>query len=380
MLNTIRFLNDGNTLDDLAEQFAIKVKQYDNGLVVLNYDQIDSPKFHHIADECRGLIIRFNSEISEWVVVSKAFTRFYNIGENNVYPESYAEYDAYEKADGSLIKIYYNPIDDQYEISTRGLAFAEGDMSNGLYTFREGVLNALGMTEEEFQFTCEDLLDEYTTLIFEYIGPENRIVTRYTESALVILGSTTIDIDDPHFVFDNTYYTTTKIAKYVFGDRVREAKKYSFSSKDEMGEMLSSLQDLEEGFVIQHRGTGQRLKVKSLTYLKVHRIRGDSGTPTMKDVAELVCSNEQAEFLSYFPEFKAQFNLVENVWNRLTSTANELYLEAKDIQDQKEFALKVKEHPLSGVIFTTRRSGQQFHAVLAEASINMKVKVVLQHV
>lgn len=63
-------------LDSLTKEFGIKVKEYEEqGLFVLNYDQIASPKMDAIVQECRGLIIDKNTE-----VVCRPFDRFFNYG------------------------------------------------------------------------------------------------------------------------------------------------------------------------------------------------------------------------------------------------------------------------------------------------------------
>lgn len=66
-------------LKALTEQFAISVKKVDD-LLVLNYNQIDSPKTHPYVIECRSLIM----EAGTLKVVSRSFDRFFNIYENGV--------------------------------------------------------------------------------------------------------------------------------------------------------------------------------------------------------------------------------------------------------------------------------------------------------
>ena len=66
-------------LQKLTEELGIKVKIYeDEGLMVLNYHQIDSPKSHPVVMECRGLILD-----TEFNVVSRSMDRFLNWGETN---------------------------------------------------------------------------------------------------------------------------------------------------------------------------------------------------------------------------------------------------------------------------------------------------------
>lgn len=76
-MKTIEFLKE-HGIQKLRDDFAITVKEVDD-LLVLNYNQIESPKTHPIVIECRSLILDtgFN-------VVSRSFDRFFNIYENGV--------------------------------------------------------------------------------------------------------------------------------------------------------------------------------------------------------------------------------------------------------------------------------------------------------
>ena len=72
MLEVQKYLKEKG-LDSLAKEFNIKVTDYDK-ICVLNYNQIEFPRFHLICDECRALIL----EKGTWNVVAMSFVRFYN--------------------------------------------------------------------------------------------------------------------------------------------------------------------------------------------------------------------------------------------------------------------------------------------------------------
>ena len=122
MLKVQEFLRDhnnnetNNKLKLLTEQYGIKVKEYKD-FVGLNYDQIKSPKTHPITIECRSLKLHREN----WNIASRAFDRFFNYGEA---PEQYSKFKmkhavVLEKADGSLIPVWFNTIDKRWEISSR---------------------------------------------------------------------------------------------------------------------------------------------------------------------------------------------------------------------------------------------------------------------
>ena len=70
MLATQHFLKSyGNDLVKLEEQYGIRSKVYpEHNIVVLNYDQISSPKYDPITRECRSLVLDL-----DWNVVSRSF-------------------------------------------------------------------------------------------------------------------------------------------------------------------------------------------------------------------------------------------------------------------------------------------------------------------
>lgn len=193
MLEVQKFLNEkiGNgfssvaALSSLTNELGIKAKLYpDDNMVLLDYDMISSPKSHPIVIECRSLILR----LSDFSVLSWKFNRFFNSGEC---PEYYTDFDlsrsvCLEKSDGSLIGIYFNDYTNRWEISTRGMARAEGEHVLG-GTFRELALKTMGYaTEEEFQ-TAIKLLPKHLTYVMELCSPLNRVVKKYDKPCMVLL-------------------------------------------------------------------------------------------------------------------------------------------------------------------------------------------------
>lgn len=77
MLNVQQFLQT-KSLEDLTAELGIRVTRHDQlPLIILNYDQIESPKANEIVVECRGLVL----EEGTWEIVARSFRRFFNFGE-----------------------------------------------------------------------------------------------------------------------------------------------------------------------------------------------------------------------------------------------------------------------------------------------------------
>ena len=121
-MEVIKFLKaNGNNFQKLTDVYGIKVKDYpEQKLVVLNYDQINSPKMEPIVQECRGIILDYALN-----VVCRPFDRFFNYGEAETDKMDLTEYTYFPKLDGSLIKVYY--WNNSWRIATRGTGFVGYD-------------------------------------------------------------------------------------------------------------------------------------------------------------------------------------------------------------------------------------------------------------
>src|SRR6185436_4501314 len=77
-LEVQKVLRSGKTPEELMAELGLRFAYHPTDpLVILNYDQIESPKTHSIVRECRSLVL----EMGTWNCVSKSFNRFYNWGE-----------------------------------------------------------------------------------------------------------------------------------------------------------------------------------------------------------------------------------------------------------------------------------------------------------
>lgn len=355
-MKTIEWIKEKG-IDSLDTQLGIMIKRYDEDLYVLNYDQIESPKAHPVVMECRGLILD-----QDFNVVSRSFDRFFNLGEQ---PETQTHLDwnkaiCYEKVDGSLIKIYNWK--NKWYISTRGTAFAESSVNGFSLTFKELVLKALDCNEEQFQARCEMFLDPEVTYICEVTAMENRVVTRYEGYNLWFLAARNNKTGD--FVQQGL----------VNGLGIKNIKYFSFDSVENCIETAKNLKDLNEGYVVYQNGIPV-CKVKSPAYVAVHHIRGE-GTLNPKRIAQLVIMNEQDEYLKYFPEDTSHFIPYIAGLNTLLIDLEELWNLNKDIIDQKEFALKVKDAPYSAVMFQTKRDNEEPIHVFHKQRESYKIKLL----
>jgi len=373
-------------LEALKQEFGIKYRLYpEDSMVLLDYDQINSPKSHPIVIECRSLILCCHT----FGVVSRKFDRFFNYGEC---PEYYEDFDfskaqVFEKVDGSLIGIYYNFFTDKWEISTRGMAKAEGPHS--FYpTFRDCVLDTFGFRDENhFQSVFDDLslqhfwayeeafarIDRrYYTFVFECIGPKNKCVKRYDDAEMVCLG---VIENFTGKTLHKKEFEVERILSRDFGLYVRLPKVYEASDAESIVKMVSEFKDLDEGVVAFDPVSNKRVKIKSATYVAAHKLRGNDPVPTKKNLLTVIFEGEVDELLAYFPEFKEYIDPLQARLNWIIGAMGEDWLKVKDIESQKDFALAVKDKPYSNVLFEARKKNENPVKVFEGMTLSYKLRL-----
>lgn len=342
-MQTIKYLKE-NGIESLKEELGIIVKEYDD-LLVLNYSQIESPKTHPIVRECRGLILD-----KDFNVVSRKLCRFFNYGEapDTMSHLNFSKAVVYEKIDGSLIGIFnYNG---HWYVATRGTAFAEAETAWG-GTFKDLVYEALNVDDDEhFNEECNIYLNPEYTYIFEVTSPHNRVVVRHTETRLTLLTSRHNETGE---------YGGEDQENDAFSIGADVVKKYSFDSVEHCIEAARNLPNLEEGYVV-YQDNEPVCKIKSPAYLAAHTIRGEGLTP--RSAMELVLEQDHEEYLAYFEEDRPFFEKYITGYDDLREEMNRVFENVKGIEDQKEFALAVKDYVFSDAMFKSKKSGEHpFH-------------------
>lgn len=353
-MKVIDYINEFG-IDKLQSEFAIKVNNDYKDLYVLNYNQIDSPKTHPIVKECRSLVVSQDKD-NRWYVVSAAFDRFFNYGENNYTPDL-GKLTCYEKLDGSLVSVFY--YQGEWLYRTKSVIMPKGEV------------NAFGVKWNDFIEEClqwekfkKFATNFQATYIFEIVGEANRIVTKYTENKAYLLA---MRDNYSYFYYDiDNYQTIYDTPKF-----------YNFNSTAECMEIVKHLPNLEEGYVAYNQDGTPVCKIKSPAYVAAHRIKGEGLTPNR--IMELVVINEQDEYIAVFPEDSDKFTDYVNTWNiTVHNSIDAVWCMYCGIENQKDFALNVKDFPFSSILFMARRNGTHPHYELTKQSDRFKIKLLTQ--
>jgi len=319
-----------NGLAATVEQFNLKTDE-DDDLVLLNYG-IDADKFNPIIQECRSLIL----EKSTWNVVSMAFKRFFNSHEGSAAEIDWPTAQAYEKIDGSLFHLFW--YGGEWRCASRGKLNGSGDVSAScpFKTFGELFWSKIPRTDHY-------LSDAYC-YIFELVSPWNRIVTVYKKPALYILTARRM----------NTLEEESDAWLDIFAEEFGFDRpgRWAFRSLEETKTATEALGVTEEGFVVCDAGRN-RIKVKSVSYLTLHKMF-NGGEP---DLWDLILGGDGDEFLSYFPQYIHEIATKKDFLSLSLDRLDTTYRDNKHAEDQKTFALVVKDLPGSALLFGARKYG-----------------------
>lgn len=168
----------------------------------------------------------------------------------------------------------------------------------------------------------------------------------------------------------------TSIAQFFKnqGLNVRPVKAYNMGSFDEILAAIKELPALEEGYVCFDPVSKKRVKIKNPSYTAIHHMRGE-GQLSMKRVYSLVLENDHDEYLVYYPEDRVYFDPAVAAVKELEDKLHAEWAKVKDIEEQKAFALEVKDLPFSGVMFEARKRKADPVHTFHEMDMNKKLRL-----
>lgn len=283
-------------------------------LTIWNYSQKTQyeGKWDEITLQCRGLVTDEKGNI-----VARPFRKFFNMEESKHTPT--AEFDVYEKMDGSLIIVFW--YDGGWVVASRGSFTSE---------------QALAATEHIKHFNNMEMLDTNATYMFELIAKWNRIVVDYGDrEELVLLGVNGND-------YEYNYDELTAVSDALGCDVV---KKYD-GIKD-YSTLKGIIKNNQEGFVVRF-SNGDRMKIKSEEYLRLHRIMTEISTKTIWEclksgnIVNTILDGVPDEFFDKIKEYEDELFLE---FYRVREIAIDEYTNIVfqvGVEDRKEFAIQAK--------------------------------------
>ena len=320
-------------LHRLTTEFFIRVKRHTIylNLVLLKYDSINSPLSEKVVQQSRGIIL---DEAKDWSLTSYPFDEFFNYGEPNAVQIDWSTAKIYEKLDGSLMVLYFNPYASEWEVSSSGIPDASGFVNAYKLTFCQ----LFWQTWNELKYRLPEELNY--CFMFELITPYNPVIVIPKTSAIVLHGVrnlSTLKEDSPDQFAE----------KYGW----QCVQRFNFNSWDVILAASQNLNPLElEGYIVCDDNFN-RVKVKSPEYVGLAHTKGSLHPQRL---LEVIVNAEGEEFLTYFHDLVPLFNGIKAKYDALVEEIVESYQAIAFIESQKDFATIARTKPYSKILFGLR--------------------------
>jgi RNA ligase len=378
----IQFIKKNKDWQDKLSKnpYNIRIKEHPTkaGLFLFSYNMIESDFSKQEVKASRGTQLRILDD-GTVEVVSHSFDKFHNYGESNAAKINWkGKIWAREKADGSLIKRYYDPYDNNMVFSTNNSFGVDADLPGKdligcpyktfgdlisvlLPSYHEEIFDTVNIRKNHLEFPAQDW-----TIYFELCSKWNRVVVLYEKPELVLLGARNNITHDE---------ITPEEAKKKFKIKnIRTPICYELSSKtpEEIVEFVKTFDANREGIVIQDEDFN-RVKIKGEAYLSIHRMKDNSGQMSFNHCFAAIQTGVIDDILANFPEYSDQINEIIDKWKALLKFINaNLHYYGSIISDpimqrfdekrrKKEYAQLVfqseKSKAISSVLFELYKTG-----------------------
>lgn len=302
--------------------------------------------WNEITLRTRGLILDSNGRI-----IFNCPKKFFNFQQNNFANDTYErlkdDFKIYEKLDGSAIWVV-NDSEYGFVVSSKS-SFTS-----------EHAIWAKEIIEQKFKE--KDLIfKEGICYCFELIHPENRIVVDYGEEKTLKLwglktqSGETIELEDNRI--DTSYFETPKL---LGTNNDKTAIDNYINQKNVEGVVLKGIGD-------------DRIKIKSQTYLELHRIKTDC---TPKRIFEILESGKRLSDYDFPDEFIDDLKEIENKYIDLfcnLKVASILEAKKYETKTDKYVGLNKDIDPfIKSIIFNLRRNREIDSLIWKKLKSNIK--------
>ena len=331
MLAIVEYIKK-NGLDKAIQTLKLKAKIYEHK-IHLKYDQIESDMSQKEVQECRGLIL----DKKTLDVISMSFFKFFNNGETNAAKIDWKTAHVFEKVDGSMMQVYWDPYAEKWFAGTTGTAEGEGEVNNKSgTTFNDLFWQVVNDKAPNMLRWLNKL--KHCTFVFELTTPYNIVVKPHGESSITLLAAR------DNQTLKELRYVDLKVLATTFG--VPIVKLFNLNAKN-FGDLIRTFEGMpwsEEGYVVMDENFN-RVKIKNPAYCAVHHLKGKTAE---HNILTIVKSNEIEEFAATFIERKTEVYLLKDKYDKLVNKLETIQVELlpflpKDTSknESKKYALKV---------------------------------------
>ena len=193
------------------------------------------------------------------------------------------------------------------------------------------------------------MLAKQYVYVFELCSRYNKVVRDYSKPTVFLLSTFNVEGFEYGIELNNSE------ANYI---GVNSPKYFQLNSSKEAEDYVLSVSENDvtfEGLVLRD-SNGNRIKVKSAEYVRLHRIVDNGNVVHPKNILPFILKGEEDEVTTYFPEIKERVFKIKSLVEKLMTELDNIWFCHHDEPSQKKFAMEVKDHPLSSYLFTARKN------------------------
>lgn len=338
MMNVQNYLLT-HTLNDLARDHGVyaRFSTKNPHKFTLNYDQLEARDADPVSQECRGLVLATPTALGSMDVVvghtdvlARPMNRFFNYGQGAA---ADVDFDApgtviYEKLDGTLCILYFDPFLSDWCVATRSVPDADLPMDGfGNQTFSDLFWKAYQQTKpQDYPGAWEKSL----TYCLELCTPENQIVVRYNDYKVYLLAVRETATGHEH---DPSVH-----ADYL---GVLAAPTYKLGSTTELLNFVSGREPSQFEGVVVCDPYFRRVKIKNAGYLALNKIK-DSVAKSPRAVMEIILLGQEDDVMPLVaPHVQERILTLKDKLRNLIHTVDAEYDQIYH-PDRKTFALAVQ--------------------------------------
>jgi hypothetical protein len=323
---------------------SLKPSDEKDGLVLYHQNNVNNSSLD-VELECRGLIVK------DKTILVKTFptAREISVGHPNYHQwvkEALPFSIILKSYEGSLLRVWKCPGEEQWRISTVRKIDAGGSRWNSSPSFSDRLIESIQLqTKKDFSTFCNLLNPDYVYTFWLTTDPKTKSICKNDAQYLYSLGCFDRSKDfEYHLCTFSGIPFPPRIETYVFTPEELELALIDSSNKE-----LSELKI--QGYIILSL-RGEMLKVSSNKYRDMYLIRGRNVSNKFVKYLELHDKPSRNSFLELYPEEIEHFQQLDRKMNHLI---NVLYmLHQKDLKRKRLPLVEKEEYKVYRRLFSEK--------------------------
>jgi hypothetical protein len=236
------------------------------------------------------------------------------------YDETTYKIVAEEFIEGTMINVFWDETNGDWEISTRNTVGATSSFYKGTgktKNFREMFFEAAKYNNLELNF-----LETNYCYSFVLQHPDNRIVVPFKKPQLYLVAVYSIHNDSDKITVEN--YNPRQFQNFfsnILNSSIMFPQIYKFEKYSKLIETYASMNTPYNivGAVVHNYSTGERMKIRNPVYEQVRKLKGNQ--PKLQ--YQYICLRKEGkvcEFLEFYPENKKELSIFRDQIHLFTNT------------------------------------------------------------